>query len=150
MTLAQSNIIKISLRSPPAIDSEGMRVGIKGSLHVDIWTDKEERERHSPRIIVSSIEVLETQAEIALRSGERLNLRKGLNRETGADLQTSSHQANQQKQHEKKQQTHSTDWLDDTKPKGRGSKDETITSPSTGVPVKDLEAEKLPSFFDDF
>ncbi len=146
MTFAQSSIIKISLHSP-VVDTKGMRVGIKGSLHVDIWTDKEQRERHSPRITVSSIEVLETQAEIALRSGESFNLRKGLNREAGADLQTTSHQAHQQKQHKKKQQTHSMDWLDDTKPKDEKI---TITSPSAGVPFKDLEDEKLPSFFDDF
>ncbi len=122
-----------------------MRVGIKGSLHIDIWIDKEQRERHTPRIIVSSIEVLETRSEIALRNGEKFNLRKGLNRES-VDLQTSSSHQIQQLTH------HSTDWLDDAKPKGGGgSKDEktTKTSPSAGVPSKDLEQEKLPSFFDD-
>ncbi len=128
-------------------------MGIKGSLHVDIWIDKEQRERRTPRLIVSSIEILETKAEIALRNGEKFNIRKGLNREV-EDLQTSPHQIQQQMQHEKQQQIHSMDWLDDAKPKGGGgSKDEklTTTSPSADIPSKDLgQEEKLPSFFDDF
>ncbi len=132
-----------------------MRVGIKGSLHIDIWIDKEQRERRTPCLIVSSIEILETKAEIALRNGEKFNIQKDLNRKV-EDFQTPPpHQIQQQIRHEKQQQGgHSMDWLDGAKPKGGGgSMDEKLTttpSPSADIPSKGLEQEeKLPSFFDD-
>ncbi|GMI14475.1 hypothetical protein TrVE_jg9745 [Triparma verrucosa] len=47
---------------------KGARVGISGQLCIQTWNDKSTgEERKSPRIVVKSIEILETKAEAGLR-----------------------------------------------------------------------------------
>ena len=58
----------------------GARIGIRGSLKVDRWTDKDGRERRSSKILVKSLDILETKAEAELRNR---NFNRGGGRDTG-------------------------------------------------------------------
>ncbi|CAM9367918.1 unnamed protein product [Chrysoparadoxa australica] len=46
---------------------KGMRIGVQASILIDTWEDKDMMERHAPKLMVSSIEIVETRQEQAFR-----------------------------------------------------------------------------------
>jgi len=54
---------------------KGTRVGVTGSLVVDDWTDKEGNARKTPKLVVRTLEVLETKSEVDMRKSADSNFK---------------------------------------------------------------------------
>ncbi|CAM9384201.1 unnamed protein product, partial [Phaeothamnion confervicola] len=50
--------------------TKGARIGIRGSFVCDQWTDSEGNERRTPKVLVNSIDLLESRAERETRGDD--------------------------------------------------------------------------------